>query len=333
MVITAFVAATQPAWAGHGGGGGGYFGGGGGGFHGGGGFGGGGFHGGGLGGGHFGGFRGSQFGGFHPAPAFQGGGFGAAPSLSGGGTRMAGTYYTGPSRASQVHYGPTARPFVRLDSSKALGNRSVAARPATVSRQQNRVGSLARQNSRISNSQISSSFRRAITDNRTSGRHDGNWHRDWDKNHFHHWGGHWWGWYGGYWIGFDPWYYPFGYDAFGANPSDYYGYPYGYSYDGYPGDNYYNDNSDPYNYSDDSSSASHVQPSDPNVSAVQSKLEQLGYYHSTVDGILGDETQAAIARYQEDHDLSVTGTLTPATLDSLGVTQTAEITNNQQPRN
>jgi hypothetical protein len=212
---------------------------------------------------------------------------------------------------------------VKLDNSRAFGNRSLAARPATVGRQQNSVGSLARQNTRISSSQISSSFRRSIADNRTFGRHDRNWHHGWDKNHFHRWSGHWWGWYGGYWIGFDPWYYPSGYYAYGSYPGDYYDDPYGYSYDGYPNDYSYNDSSDPYNYSDDSGSAASVQPRDPTVRAIQTKLEQLGYYHSTVDGILGDETEAAIARYQQDHDLSVTGTVTTATLHSLGLMQTA----------
>jgi peptidoglycan hydrolase-like protein with peptidoglycan-binding domain len=59
------------------------------------------------------------------------------------------------------------------------------------------------------------------------------------------------------------------------------------------------------------------------VSAVQSELAKLGYYHGAVDGIVGDETEAAIARYQADHDLSVTGTLTAATLQALGLPRTA----------
>ena len=158
----------------------------------------------------------------------------------------------------------------------------------------------------------------AIADNRTSGRHDGNWHRDWDRHHFHHWGGHWWGWYGGYWIGFDPWLYPFDY-----YPWDYYEYPYDYNYNGYPSGYYDSYDSDPYNYYDDSSSVGSAQSSNPTVSALQSKLEQLGYYHGFVNGVLGDETEAAIARYQEDHDLSVTGTVTAAVLQSLGLPQAA----------
>jgi peptidoglycan hydrolase-like protein with peptidoglycan-binding domain len=55
------------------------------------------------------------------------------------------------------------------------------------------------------------------------------------------------------------------------------------------------------------------------VSSVQSQLAKRGYYRGAVDGLAGDETQAAIAGYQEDNDLSVTGTVTAATLQSLGL--------------
>jgi len=55
------------------------------------------------------------------------------------------------------------------------------------------------------------------------------------------------------------------------------------------------------------------------VTAVQSKLASLGYYHGAIDGVLGDESEAALARYQQDHDLSVTGTVTRATLRALGL--------------
>jgi len=57
------------------------------------------------------------------------------------------------------------------------------------------------------------------------------------------------------------------------------------------------------------------------VSAVQSQLAKLGYYHGPIDGTLGDQTEDALARYEEDHDLSVTGTPTAAALQSLGVAQ------------
>jgi peptidoglycan hydrolase-like protein with peptidoglycan-binding domain len=55
------------------------------------------------------------------------------------------------------------------------------------------------------------------------------------------------------------------------------------------------------------------------VSAVQSELAKLGYYNGEIDGTLGDQTEAALARYQEDNDLSVTGIVDAATLQSLGI--------------
>jgi len=55
------------------------------------------------------------------------------------------------------------------------------------------------------------------------------------------------------------------------------------------------------------------------VSAVQSELEKLGYYNGAIDGILGDQTEAALARYQQDKDMSVSGTVDAATLQSLGI--------------
>jgi peptidoglycan hydrolase-like protein with peptidoglycan-binding domain len=55
------------------------------------------------------------------------------------------------------------------------------------------------------------------------------------------------------------------------------------------------------------------------VSAVQSQLAKLGYYNGAIDGILGDETEAALSRYQQDQNISVTGTVNTATLQSLGV--------------
>jgi peptidoglycan hydrolase-like protein with peptidoglycan-binding domain len=94
-----------------------------------------------------------------------------------------------------------------------------------------------------------------------------------------------------------------------------------YPYDYYGGDypyNYEQDNND-----NDSAYAPDQYTNNPTVSAVQSGLAKLGYYRGAIDGVEGDETQAALARYQQDHDLSVTGTLTAATLQSLGLKQTA----------
>src|SRR5438132_13855880 len=159
---------------------------------------------------------------------------------------------------------------------------------------------------RTSNAQSSAAVRRAMANHRVFARHDGNWHRDWDRHraNFDH--GHVFVFTDGFWWGLYPWdYYP--YDASGYYPYDYYDYdyyPYGY------------DEQSGYVDSDQYGSSS-------TVSGVQSALAKLGYYRGTIDGIGGDETQADIARYQEDHDLSVTGTVTGAILQSLGLTQAA----------
>jgi len=315
---TALVGLGQMAWAGPRGGGGGF-----------------------GGGGHFGGFAGGgHFGGGHFS-GYAGGGFRAAPAFSGSGARFSGrsigaltpapqqfSYYNGAGTS-----GLTQHAFVRQ-----LPNRSTtpyASSRATITHQQNRAGSLARQNTRVGNSQMAAANRQPnrvdsiagrnrVSDPRAStasnrqsfirnhafARHDANWHRDWDKHraHFHNnvvfvfVDGSWWGLY--------PWdYYP--YYAYDNYPSDYYDYPYD-SYDYYP----YDDDQSAYVDSDQYGN-------NATVSAVQSELSKLGYYHGVIDGVEGDETQAALARYQEDRDLSVTGTVTAATLQALGLKPTA----------
>jgi hypothetical protein len=155
--------------------------------------------------------------------------------------------------------------------------------------------------------------RRAIANKQVFARHDADWHRDWDKHrsHVHNnivfvfVNGFWWG----LPLSYFPWdYYPY----YGYYPYDYYGY-YDDYYD-YP-DNYDNDQG--------AYAASDQYTNSATVSAVQSELAKLDYYHAPIDGVEGDETQAALARYQQDHDLSVTGTVTAATLQSLGLQQTA----------
>ena len=146
-------------------------------------------------------------------------------------------------------------------------------------------------------------------------RHSADWHRDWDRRHGHFDHGHVFVFLDGFWWGLDPGFYP--YYAYGNYPYD----DYGYATNGYPYDYY---EYSPYNYDDEQGYApSDQDANNETVSAVQSKLAKLGYYRGAIDGVVGDETQAALARYQEKHDLSVTGTLTAATLQSLGLRQTA----------
>jgi His-Xaa-Ser repeat protein HxsA len=159
--------------------------------------------------------------------------------------------------------------------------------------------------------------RQSFVKNHASERHDANnWHRDWDRHSAHFHNNRVFVFIGGFWWGLYPWdYYP--YDAYGY-PNDYYNsYPYDY-YNGYPYSYY--DSSYPSDYEDQPSYAGSQQSvANATVSAVQSELAKLGYYNGPIDGVLGDETEAALARYQQDQDISVTGTVDAATLQSLGI--------------
>jgi hypothetical protein len=95
---------------------------------------------------------------------------------------------------------------------------------------------------------------------------------------------------GGFWGWYDGWWYP----AWGYDP--YY--------------SYYDYNGPVYGYDG-------LQP-DEVIANVQAALQQLGYYPYAVDGVLGSLTEAAIANYQRDYGLSVTGAIDPPTVRSLG---------------
>ena len=60
-------------------------------------------------------------------------------------------------------------------------------------------------------------------------------------------------------------------------------------------------------------------PPDQVTANVQSALQQQGYYHGEVDGLIGPLTRGAIADYQRDHGLYTTSTIDQPTLQSLGI--------------
>jgi hypothetical protein len=117
---------------------------------------------------------------------------------------------------------------------------------------------------------------------RHRGQHDCNWWR----NHCHTIiliGGGFYAWDLGYW-------YPaYGYDSYNSN----------YAYDG-----------PIYGYDG--------LPPDQIIGNVQYALQQLGYFAEAVDGVLGPVTQQAIADYQADNGLNVTGAIDRPTLGALG---------------
>jgi hypothetical protein len=328
LVSTALVGLALPALAGPRGGGGG--------------FGGGGHSGGG--GGRVGGFAG---GGSRGAPAFYGGGFRAAPAFRSSGAYFTGRSAGGLSRAPQFYRAPrfysggarmsAVRPHsfagssTRWITANAGGRAAINRQPNRVSsiaglsrasdsrvstaanRQPNRVGSIAGRN-RVSDPRTAAN-RQSFVKNHASVHHDANWHRDWDRHHAHFDHDKVFVFVGGLWWGLDPSFYPYYADDYYPYDNNYGDYPYDYSANPY---DYYN--SSPYNNDDQPAYADSDQAA-PNatVGAVQSELAKLGYYNGSLDGSLGDQTEAAIARYQEDNDLSVTGTVDAATLQSLGI--------------
>src|SRR5947199_3622234 len=135
-------------------------------------------------------------------------------------------------------------------------------------------------------------------------RHDANWHRDWDRRHAHFFHNRFFVFDDGFWLGLDPGFYPWDYLPYYAD--DY------YPYDYYADDQPY-DNTEPVDNG--------VPAADATVQAVQTQLTQLGFYNGPVDGIFGPATRDAVANYQIANQLNVTGSLSPETLQSLGLPQ------------
>ena len=259
---------------------------------GGGGFGGGGFGGGGRagpvggGGGGYrgGGFRGGAFGGFHAAAPTFGPMF---RGVRGGGVAF------GASRYSSFGGRPSYQQGVY--SGRASRSITPSFRPTTaVGRPQNRFNSSGTVAQRGLNGR---------TDH-IAERHDANWHRDWDRRHAHFFRNRFFVFDDGFWFGLDAGFYPWDY-------LPYYGDDY-YPYDYYADDQPY-DNTEPYD--------SGVPAADATVEATQERLAQLGYYNGPVDGIFGPATRDAVANYQIANQLNVTGSLSPDTLQSLGLPQ------------
>jgi hypothetical protein len=137
-------------------------------------------------------------------------------------------------------------------------------------------------------------------------RHDANWHGDWDRRHAHFDHNRFFVFIDGFWCGLDDGFFPWDYLPYYAD--DYY--PYDYYADSQPSDNTESvDNS--------------VPAADATVEATQEELAQLGYYNGPVDGIFGPTTRDAVANYQIAKQLNVTGSLSPDTMQSLGLSEPA----------
>jgi hypothetical protein len=135
-------------------------------------------------------------------------------------------------------------------------------------------------------------------------RHEANWHGDWDRRHAHFDHDRFFVFSDGFWCGLDAGFFPWDY------------YPY-YAYDYNPYD-YYTDAPPDYTTA---SVDNGVPVADTTVQAVQTRLTQLGYYNGPISGIFDPLTRDALANYQIDTHLTVTGSLSADTLESFGLPQ------------
>src|SRR5216110_2147279 len=256
-------------------------GGGGGGFHGGGGFG-GGFHGG--------GFRGGAL-----AAGHVGGGVGSR----GGGVGFGGARFSGsvPNFAGAgPRFSSMGHPSSRQPVNEGRPTRSVT---PNIAHNRGATPSAVRASQILPQRGVNGRIDRHIAE-----RHDTNWHSDWDRRHAHFDHGHFFVFINGFWCGLDDGFFPWDYLPY--YPNDYYPY------------DYYSD-VDPY---DNIGATYDIAPADSaTIQAVQRQLLDLGYYNGSIDGVFGPSTRDAVAKYQIANHLNVTGSLSPDTIQSLGVIQ------------
>src|SRR5437773_602381 len=264
--------------------------------HGGGGFGGGGgFHGGGFGGG--GGFHGGGFdGGFHGG-GFRAGGFAGGVGMRGGGVGFGGARFSGsvPNFAGAgPRFSSMGHPSSRQTVYDGRPNRSVT---SNITSNRAAMASTVRPSQTLPQRGVNGRI-----DHHIAERHDTNWHNDWDRRHAHFDHGRFFVFNNGFWFGLDDGFFPWDYLSYYAD--DYY--PYDYYADSLPYDN----------------NAYNIAPVDSaTVQAVQRELLDLGYYNGSIDGVFGPATRDAVAKYQIAKQLSVTGSLSPDTLQSLNLPQ------------
>src|SRR6266480_1725244 len=230
---------------------------------------------------------------------FSGGGGHVGGARSGGGHLVGGEGFRSTGPGFSVRPGYYSSGGMRFTNSGAAQLRSPVSRSP----------SSARPNRGITNSatrQSLTSGRFALTSRmgHVAERHDANWHRDWDRRHAHFFHNRFFVFDDGFWFGLDDGFYPWDYLPYYAD--DYY--PYDYYADSQPYDNTDNDS---------------VPAADPTVEATQEELAQQGYYNGPVDGIFGPTTRDAVAKYQTANHLNVTGSLSPDTMQSLGLPQPA----------
>lgn len=238
----------------------------------------------GSGGGGFGGGGGHSNGasGGGPGGGSHGGGNGVGVGTRGGGVSFGGMR-SARGTPSFEGVGPRFSSFGRPSHAQPQSTGAQVARPAVA---------------RLSDPRFSNLRNHVVS------RHDVNWHNDWDRRHAHFDHNRFFVFIDGFWCGLDAGYFPWDYLPY--YPNDYY--PYDYYTDAEPYD--YNNA----NYNVDAADSARVQ-------TVQMQLARLGYYNGSIDGVFGPSTRDAVARYQIANQLNVTGSLSPDTLQSLGLPQ------------
>jgi hypothetical protein len=58
-------------------------------------------------------------------------------------------------------------------------------------------------------------------------------------------------------------------------------------------------------------------PLDQEIANIQTALQEQGYYHGEIDGLIGPQTRAALAEYQEANGLETTSAIDQPTVEAL----------------
>ena len=91
-----------------------------------------------------------------------------------------------------------------------------------------------------------------------------------------------------------------------------YGYPYGYGYGSYPyGYGYYAPRTTVY--------ATRGYTDDATVAAVQRRLARAGYYHGSIDGVIGPGTRSAVRAFERNNGLPADGVIDSQLLRTMGL--------------
>lgn len=191
-------------------------------------------------------------------------------------------------RSASHSYASVHRSVSHGTRSTAIATRHTYSAPASrsytanINRQTTNNANIARNNTRGSRNSVAfSGNSNYVHGNNGHGTYAFASHSGWSHNRQYYWHGHHYQWYDNGWFIIDP--FPLGYGYWGPNTGYYYG----------------------------SGTPVSVQ--------VQAALQQQGYYQGPVDGVVGPGTQAAIAAYQHDNGLRVTGTITHGVLRDLGI--------------